>query len=51
MYKCQVCGYIYNPEKGEARNNTPPGTDFESLPDGWSCPKCGAGKIRFMKLR
>jgi rubredoxin len=47
MYKCAVCGYIYNPETGEPRNGTSPGTAFEELPDKWFCPKCGAGKIRF----
>ena len=35
------------PEKGESRNNTAPGTDFEDLPEKWFCPSCGASKIRF----
>ena len=21
-YRCGICGYVYNPEKGEARNKT-----------------------------
>jgi rubredoxin len=46
-YRCSVCGYIYDPERGEARKNTEPGTAFEDLPDMWSCPSCGAGRIRF----
>ncbi|MGA2554333.1 MAG: rubredoxin, partial [Smithella sp.] len=24
-----------------------PGTAFEDLPDGWSCPVCGAAKDEF----
>jgi len=27
-----------------------PGTSFDDLPDLWRCPKCGAGKIRFIKV-
>lgn len=46
-YRCGICGYVYDPEKGESRNNTPPGTDFEDLPDKWFCPSCGAAKRRF----
>jgi rubredoxin len=49
-YKCKVCGYIYDPEVGEPRTNTSPGTPFEDLPDDWHCPKCGAGKMRFYAL-
>lgn len=49
-YKCKVCGYIYNPEVGEPRNDTPSGVEFDDLPDSWFCPKCGAGKIRFLSL-
>jgi len=49
-YKCKVCGYIYDPEMGEPRTNTSPGTPFEELPSNWHCPKCGAGKIRFQIL-
>mgnify|MGYP005837558347 CR=1 FL=1 len=46
-YYCGVCGYIYDPEKGEPRKNTAPGTPFEDLDPYWRCPSCGAGKIRF----
>lgn len=49
-YKCRVCGYIYDPEVGEPRKGIKPGTPFEDLPATWSCPKCGAGKIRFVVL-
>jgi rubredoxin len=46
-YRCNICGYIYDPERGEARNKTPPGTAFEDLPELWFCPSCGSGKMRF----
>ncbi|MCR5484040.1 MAG: rubredoxin [Clostridiales bacterium] len=39
-YVCQLCGYVYD----EAEN--PP---FDSLPDDWVCPLCGASKEDFAK--
>ena len=39
VYKCTVCGYIYEGE-----------TPFEDLPDDYKCPVCGAGKDKFIKL-
>ncbi len=47
--KCNVCGYIYNSEKGEPATDTEPGTDFKDLPNTWICPKCKAGKNKFQK--
>ena len=49
-YKCSVCGYIYDPAKGDPESNTPPGTPFEKLPDDWTCPVCGAAKSEFEKI-
>jgi len=46
-YVCGVCGYVYDPAKGDPENNIPPGTAFENLPDTWSCPVCGATKDQF----
>jgi flavin reductase (DIM6/NTAB) family NADH-FMN oxidoreductase RutF/rubredoxin len=46
-YKCTVCGYIYDPDKGDADGGIPPGTPFEKLPDDWTCPICGASKADF----
>jgi rubredoxin len=48
-YKCRKCGYVYDPEKGEPRTQTEPGTPFESLPENWVCPICAAGKDFFIK--
>ena len=49
-YKCLVCGYVYDPAEGDKDGGIPPGTSFESLPDGWVCPLCGAGKSDFEKI-
>ncbi len=49
-YKCMVCGYIYDPEKGDPDNGVEPGTAFESLPEDWICPECSVGKENFEKI-
>jgi rubredoxin len=49
-YKCKICGYIYDTETGEPRNGTDPGTGFDTLPDNWFCPHCGANKTRFTAI-
>lgn len=49
-YKCIVCGYVYDPGKGDPDNNINPGTKFENLPDDWVCPECGVGKDQFEKV-
>lgn len=46
-YVCTVCGYVYDPEKGDPDNGIVPGIPFEELPDDWVCPVCGAGKDKF----
>ncbi|MFN3966253.1 MAG: rubredoxin [Endomicrobiia bacterium] len=49
-FKCTVCGYIYEPEKGDPDNGVSPGTPFEKLPEDWVCPICGAGKDVFEEV-
>jgi len=49
-FKCTVCGYIYEPEKGDPESGVNPGTPFEDLPDDWVCPVCGAGKDDFEEV-
>ncbi len=46
-YECDVCGYIYDPAKGDPDSGIEPGTSFESLPDEWVCPLCFVGKEDF----
>ena len=46
-YVCSVCGYVYDPEKGDPEHGIAPGTAFEDLPEDWVCPVCGASKNQF----
>jgi len=46
-WKCSICGYIYDPSKGDTDNGVKPGTAFEGIPEDWVCPTCGAGKDMF----
>ncbi len=46
-YKCDVCGWEYNPATGDPDNGVAPGTPFEQIPQEWTCPVCGAAKEEF----
>ena len=46
-YVCQLCGYVYDPKKGDIENGIAPGTDFEDISEDWLCPLCGAMKEDF----
>ncbi len=46
-YRCKVCGYIYDPQKGDSNSGISAGISFEDLPEGWVCPVCGVGKDEF----
>ncbi|NTW16247.1 MAG: rubredoxin [Syntrophaceae bacterium] len=48
-YRCSVCGYTYDPEKGDPESGIKGGTKFEDLPADWTCPVCGAEKSKFEK--
>lgn len=49
-YSCDVCSYIYDPDRGDIIGNIPKGTPFEELPDDWVCPVCGVSKSQFTKV-
>lgn len=49
-YKCLMCSYIYDPEKGDILSEIEPGTSFDELPDDWTCPVCGVGKDLFEEV-
>lgn len=49
MFRCEVCGYIYNPENGDPDSGIAAGTTFADLPDDWVCPVCGADKDSFVE--
>jgi len=47
VYVCRVCGFVYDPDKGDPEMDIEPGTDFESLPENFTCPECGSDKEEF----
>ncbi|HBA83990.1 MAG TPA: rubredoxin [Verrucomicrobia bacterium] len=47
---CTSCGYIYDPETGDADHGIPTGILFEQLPEDWRCPICYVGKDAFDPL-
>jgi rubredoxin len=49
-YVCTVCGWIYDPKKGDPDNGIEPGTEWEDVPEDWTCPVCGAPKEDFEKV-
>jgi rubredoxin len=49
-YKCSVCDWVYDPGIGDPDGGIKPGTPFESIPDTWVCPVCGADKSMFEKV-
>ena len=49
-YKCGICGYVYEPDLGDPDGAIEPGTPYESIPDDWMCPICGADKEQFDEL-
>ncbi len=46
-YRCVVCNWVYNPEVGDPDSGIAPGTQFEDIPEDWSCPICGITKEDF----
>ena len=50
-YECDVCGYIYDPAKGDPDNGVKPGTAWEDVPAAWVCPDCGASKQDFTAVK
>ena len=49
-YTCLVCGYVYDPEHGDPDQGIAPGTQFDDLPEDWSCPTCGAQLMDFTEI-
>jgi len=49
-YVCKVCGYVYDPEKGDPDGGIKPGTAFADVPNDWVCPICGAPKEEFENM-
>ena len=49
-YRCDICGYVYDPAVGDDAAGVAAGTEFADLPDDWECPVCGAGKDDFSEV-
>ncbi len=49
-YMCEVCGYVYDPEKGDTKGRISAGKEFSELPETWECPVCGVTKRDFQKM-
>ena len=49
-WECTVCGYIYDPAVGDPSTDIKPKTAFEDLPEGWTCPECGAATDLFEQI-
>lgn len=50
LYKCVICGYVYDSTQGDPAGGIEPGVNFEDVPEGWLCPVCAAGKKEFEKI-
>jgi len=48
---CITCDFIYDEALGLPNDGVPPGTRFEDLPEDWTCPECGSGKIYFELMK
>jgi rubredoxin len=46
-WMCESCGFIYDPQEGDPDGGIAAGTPFETIPDDWYCPVCGARKVDF----
>jgi hemerythrin-like domain-containing protein/rubredoxin len=49
-WRCTICGYVYDPEKGDPEHGINPGVPFDEVPDDWVCPVCDAPKKDFERL-
>jgi rubredoxin/hemerythrin-like domain-containing protein len=49
-WKCTVCDYVYDPQKGDPEHGIKPGTAFKELPEDWTCPICFAPKSAFKEV-
>lgn len=50
-YSCELCGFIYDEERGDPQKGIEPGTPFTQLPEDYECACCGYKKEAFNPLR
>ncbi len=49
-WRCMICGFIYEEEKGLPDEGIAPGTAWEDVPEDWLYPDCGQGKSEFQMV-
>ena len=49
-YECSICGYIYDPQKGDSEGGIKENTEFADLPEDWTCPVCRVDKSAFNEI-
>ena len=49
-WECELCGFIYEEEKGMPDDGIPAGTRWEDIPESWTCPDCTATKSDFQMI-
>jgi len=50
VYRCLICGYEYDEQKGLPEAGISPGTRWDDIPLSWRCPDCGAGREDFERV-
>jgi rubredoxin len=48
-YVCLICGYTYDPGRGDEKGGVAPGTPGDQLPPGWTRPLCGKDQTFFAR--
>ncbi len=48
VVQCLRCGFAYDEALGMQEDGIPPGTRWEDVPEGWTCPDCMAAKSDFV---
>ena len=50
-FVCELCGFVYDEDLGDAKRGYAPGTKFVDLPEEYECPGCGHEKEAFDPIR
>ena len=45
IYRCVVCGWIYDEASGVLDEGISAGTAGAEVPDDWRCPECNVGDV------
>ncbi|HTH94136.1 MAG TPA: rubredoxin [Rhodocyclaceae bacterium] len=47
LWRCIICGYVYDEAAGDPEHGLAPGTRWADVPNSWMCPICEVGKDEF----